>query len=454
MELFLRWLPARVRGVIAARWVFGFCMAMLVAGGVLAQPAAGSKPRQPVQAQQADQAQAQQAYWVGSWAVAPMDFREVALNPNFAAAMGPASTHVFRGQTLRQLVRPTLDGERIRVRFSNLFGKTPLHVAAASVALGTGAGVVSPASLRELRFGGRGELTVEPGAEAWSDGIDLKVEAGQDVVVSSFLDQLTPFATVSLQDPKTSWVAAGNGVSAPRLEGAVPLALNHIVTGVDVWSREPALTVVAFGDSITAGSGEAGVGAYPEMLATRLRDSPRAPKAVSVLNSGIGGNRLLHDGTGPSGLTRFARDALGQSGVTHVIVLLGTNDIGRKAFVDTPGFVILPGEMPTTHRITTGLSQLIAQARAKGVKVLLGTVPPFKNSVYSNKDGEALRGEVNRWIRGRMDVDGVIDFDAALRDPADPQALNPKYDGGDHLHPNRAGLAAMAAAVDLQRFWE
>jgi lysophospholipase L1-like esterase len=175
---------------------------------------------------------------------------------------------------------------------------------------------------------------------------------------------------------------------------------------------------------------------------------------VSVLNAGIGGNRLLHDGTGPSGLSRFARDVLGQSGVTHVIVLLGTNDIGRKAFVDMPGFVMTPGEMPTTHRVTTGLAQLIEQARAKGVKVLIGTVPPFKNSVYSNKDGEAMRGEVNRWIRGRLDVEGVIDFDAALRDPADPLAMNPKYDSGDHLHPNKAGLAAMAAAVDLQRFWE
>jgi lysophospholipase L1-like esterase len=243
-------------------------------------------------------------------------------------------------------------------------------------------------------------------------------------------------------------------VSTAKLEGAIPLMLNHIVTGVDVASTEPAAMVVAFGDSITAGGGDAGEGAYPDLLATRLRDSPRAPKAVSVLNAGIGGNRLLLDGTGPSGLSRFARDALGQSGVTHVIVLLGTNDIGRKAFVGTPGFVIPPNEMPTTQRITTGLAQLIAQARAKGVKVLIGTVPPFKNGSYWKKDAETLRGEVNRWIRERKDVDGVIDFDAALRDPADPPALDPKYDSGDHLHPGKAGRAAMAAAVDVKRFWE
>lgn len=417
-----------------------FLLALAV--GAQAQPVAG-KPRPPVEAH---------AQWVGSWAVAPVDFQELATNPAAVSSIGAGGVQAFHGQTLRQLVRPTLDGERVRIRFSNIFGKTPLHIAAASVGLGTGASSASPASLKELRFAGRGDVTVEPGAQAWSDGIDLKVEAGQDVVVSTFLDQLTPFATIGLQDARTSWVVAGNSVLKPKLEVATAMALNHIVTGVDVWIREPVLTVVAFGDSITAGGGEAGEGAYPDLLATRLRDSPRASKAVSVLNAGIGGNRLLLDGSGPSGLSRFARDALGQSGVTHVIVLLGTNDIGRKGLVGKPGFVMPPGEMPTTQLITTGLAQLIAQARDKGVKVLIGTVPPFKNTIYFTKDTETMRGEVNRWIRERKDVDGVIDFDAVLRDPSHPQAMDPKYDSGDHLHPGKAGRAAMAAAVDVRGF--
>jgi len=431
--------------------VLGILLVAFVAGAqaqAQVQPVAG-KPRPPVEAQARTQ-----AHWVGSWAVAPYDFQEVAVNAAAAASLGVAGMQAFRGQTLRQLVRPTLDGERVRIRFSNVFGKAPMHIAAASLGLGTGASTASPASLRELRFNGRVDVTVPPGAEAWSDGIDLKVEAGQDVVVSTFLDQLTPFATISVQDLRTSWVVVGNSVLKPKLEAATPMAINHIVTGLDVWSREPALTVVAFGDSITAGGGEAGEGAYPDLLATRLRDSPRAPKAVSVLNAGIGGNRLLLDGSGPSGLSRFARDALGQSGVTHVIVLLGTNDIGRKALISKAGLVMPPGEMPTAQRITAGLAQLIAQARAKGVKVLIGTVPPFKNGVYWAKDTEAMRDEVNRWIRGRLDVDGVVDFDAALRSPTDPQAMDPKYDSGDHLHPGKAGRAAMAAAIDVQRLGE
>jgi len=219
-------------------------------------------------------------------------------------------------------------------------------------------------------------------------------------------------------------------------------------------TSQPARIVVAFGDSITAGGNDASGGSYPVMLATRLRDSPQVPAGLSVINMGIGGNRLLLDSSGPSGMSRFAKDVLAQSGVTHVIVLMGTNDIGRAAFAGVPGFPHIASEAPTAERITEGLEQLIKQARAKGVKLMIGTVPPFRNTPYWTQATEAMRGAVNTWIRGRQDVDGVIDFDAVLRDPADPLALNPKYDSGDHLHPNKAGHAAMASAVDLKELME
>jgi lysophospholipase L1-like esterase len=231
-----------------------------------------------------------------------------------------------------------------------------------------------------------------------------------------------------------------------------PLVLNHIVTGLDVLTTRPVRTVVAFGDSITAGGGERATGAYPDMLATRLRDSPQGARGdVAVLNAGIGGNRLLADGLGPSGLSRFERDVLRQSGVTHVIVLLGTNDIGRTVFVAVPG-AETPGAMPTAQRITDGPAQLVEQARAKGVKVLIGTVPPFKNTSTRTRTARPCASEVNRWIRGRQDVDGVIDFDAALRDPADPLAMNPLYDSGRPPAPQqgragRDGGGGRSAAV-------
>jgi lysophospholipase L1-like esterase len=360
----------------------------------------------------------------------------------------------LRGQTLRQRVELSLDGERIRIRFSNRFGKTPLRIAAASAAHGTGADAFSPTTLRVLRFGGRTTITVAPGADVWSDGIDLPVQAGQTVVVSAFFDRTTPFATVSMLEPGTTWVAAGNAVTAPKLKNPSPLALNHIVTGLDVLTTKSVRTVVAFGDSITMGTAEGKFGAYPDMLATRLRDTQRDGQDVAVLNAGIGGNRLLANGLGPSGLSRFELDALRQSSVTHAIILLGTNDIGRTLFAKVPGAELKPRDMPTAERITEGLEQLAKQARAKGVKVLLGTVPPFRNTPYWSESNEAMREAVNRWIRGQQDIDGVVDFDAALRDPADPKALNPLYDSGDHLHPNKAGHAAMATAIDLRELQE
>ena len=415
---------------------------LLLAAAVAVQAVQPTRARQPAEAQ-----------WVAGWAAAPVDFRELSANPLLKAAAPRPGGDAFRGQTVRQQFEPALGGERVRVRFSNRFGKTPLRIAAASVAHATGGGAISPSTLRVLRFGGRGSAVVAPGADVWSDGADLKVEPGQAVAVSAFFDRPVPFATVHLQAPDATWLGSGNVIAAGTLPGAEPLALNHVVTGLDVMTSQPTRAVVAFGDSITAGGGEAGDGSYPDLLATRLRNSPAA-QPVSVLNAGIGGNRLLVDGIGPNGLSRFARDALGQSGVTHVIVLLGTNDIGRNVFVGLPGRPTPEHEVATAQRITEGLQQLIKQARAKGVKVLLGTVPPFKNTPYWNDASEAMRGEVNRWIRSRQDVDGVIDFDAVLRNPADPAALNPLYDNGDHLHPNKAGHAAMASAVDLRELQE
>ncbi|MDQ0037193.1 lysophospholipase L1-like esterase [Variovorax boronicumulans] len=430
----------RLREVALAHWVAALCLAVLAVGVQAVQP--DHRPKQPAD-----------AHWVGSWAVAPLDFRELAANPAVAHKPAPGGDQ-FRGQTLRQQLAPTLGGDRIRIRFSNRFGKAPLRIAAASVARSTGADAISPSTLRVLRFGGRTSLTLAPGAEAWSDGVDLKIEAGQTMAVSAFFDRATPYGTVHLLSVDTSWVAPGNAVAAAKLQGATTLPLNHIVTGLDVLTTKSVRTVLAFGDSITAGGGESGDGAYPDMLATRLRNSPQAAHEVSVLNAGIGGNRLLVDGIGPHGLSRFARDALGQSGVTHAIVLLGTNDIGRSVFLGAPGNPDTVHDLPTADRITDGLQQLVKQARAKGVKILLGTVPPFRNTPYWNENNEAMRTAVNRWIRSRTDVDGVIDFDAALRDPADPQALNPQFDNGDHLHPNKAGHAAMAAAIDLKELQE
>ncbi|WP_432728006.1 SGNH/GDSL hydrolase family protein [Variovorax sp. W6] len=439
MNLVSRW-AARLRDVAVAHWVAAFLLALLAVGVQAVTP--DGEPRQPAE-----------AHWVASWAIAPLDFAELSASPGGSKYSSPAGNDLH-GRTLRQKVELSLDGERIRIRFSNRFGKTPLRIAAASAARGTGAEAFSPTSLRELRFGGRPSVTIAPGAEVWSDGVDLSVQGGQTVIASAFFDRTAPFATIALQEPGTTWMTPGNAVRSPKLQDPMPLLFNQIVTGIDVLTTKSIRTVVAFGDSITAGGAEATMGSYPDMLATRLRDTQPGGQDVAVLNVGIGGNRLLADGIGPSGLSRFELDVLKQSSATHAIVLLGTNDIGRAMFAKVPGAELKPRDMPTAERITEGLQQLVKQARAKGVKVLLGTVPPFRNTPYWSEANEAMREAVNRWIRGKQDIDGVIDFDAALRDPVDPQALNPLFDSGDHLHPNKAGHAAMAAAIDLRELQE
>ncbi|MBS0429805.1 MAG: SGNH/GDSL hydrolase family protein [Proteobacteria bacterium] len=384
------------------------------------------------------------AAWVAGWAAAPQNLADLPMPPGLSAP------ELKVAGTLRQRIVPTLDGPRVRVRFSNLFGQRPLQIAAATVAASAGDDSVVPSGMQALRFGGRPQVTVAPGREVWSDAAPLRVRAGQPIAVSFELPRETPITTVHRLPLNATWTAPGAWASAPKLDGARRSPYNYFVTGLDVDAPLGSRTVVAFGDSITEGSGSDGdaePARYPQRLAERLREAPRAGSGtVAVVNAGIGGNRLLADKTGPSGLERFDRDVLGQSGVSHVLILIGVNDIGYGTFAG-----VLPNVMaPSAEQLATGLQSLVNRAHARGVKVLLGTLLPFKGAGYWNEGNEAKRQTLNAWIRTQRSADGVVDFDAALRDAADPQVLNAAYDSGDHLHPNAAGTAAMAQAVDLK----
>ncbi|QBI54960.1 SGNH/GDSL hydrolase family protein [Streptomonospora litoralis] len=385
--------------------------------------------------------------WVGTWATAP-------------TATPESSTPVLDDETIRQVVHTSVGGDRVRLRLTNEFGETPLRIGEVRVALRAGSSGTDIAlrTDRRVTFGGKESVTVPAGAPMLSDPVRLRLPARSEVVVSIHLPERTPVTTLHGFSYQENAVASGNATGVTSVSATRTLTQWHFLSGVSVRARgKHTGAVVALGDSITDGA-ESTVGAnnrWPDLLAERLR-------RTGVLNAGISGNRLLHDPNPPEGsdaesyaaffgqsaLGRFDRDVLAQPGAEHVIVLLGVNDLGH------PGTSAPESETVTAEEIIGGHRQLIARAHAAGLRIYGGTILPFKGDTlgFYSEENEAKRRAVNEWIRNSADYDAVIDFAEVMRDPDDPLRLNPKYDSGDHLHPNDAGMQAMADAIPTRLF--
>lgn len=384
--------------------------------------------------------------WVGSWASAQQA-------PEPANALSDAD---LTDATLRQVVRLSAGGERLRVRLSNAFGSAPLHVSAAHVAkpLAPGKSAIEPGSDRALTFSGSAEVTIPAGAEIWSDPVDFPAAAGSRLAVSLHLPVAPQRQTSHPGARATAFLVHGDRTTAADLPDAKTVQHWFFLSGVDVLAAPGAGAVVALGDSITDGHGATtdGDNRWPDVLAARLREAAGPEAAVAatgVLNLGIGGNRLLQDGLGPNALARFDRDVLAQSGVRTVIVLEGVNDLG----VLTRDAPASPDQhQAMVHDLELAYAQMIAAAHAHGLKILGATITPYGGSGYYHPgpESEADRLKVNAWIRAPGHFDGVIDFDAVLRDPAHPDHMLAAFDSGDGLHPSLAGYRALAAAVPLQ----
>lgn len=378
-------------------------------------------------------------HWVTTWAAG--------MQATAGLGAAPAS-----GQTLRQVVFSSVGGRAVRIVLSNAFGSRPLRVGAGSVGrLETGAAVV-PSSLRHLSFSGHAGVVVRPGGEVVSDPVALPLPRLQRLVVSLYLTGAAAVTTGHAESEQTGYLAPGDLVAAAgparfrrALHSWYCLAAIEVQTPPTVRG-----TVVAFGDSITDGfhSTTNANARWPNYLARRLLDRP-GRGALGVVDEGIGGNRLLHGSScfGPSGLSRLRADGLSLAGARYLVLLEGINDIG---FSQGPqNRCTAPNSAVTAGQIIAGYRAVIGRARAAGVKVIGATLTPFEGSRRWTPGAEAKREAVNRWILSSGAFYGVVNFAAVVAEPGNPLALRPKYDSGDHLHPNDAGYSAMAAAVNL-----
>jgi lysophospholipase L1-like esterase len=382
------------------------------------------------------------AEWVATWGAAP-------LPPSPAQGPFPA-TPAFDNQTIRQTVRVSAGGQRIRVRFTNEYGTRPLVIGAARVALVDEKGTLEPASERRLLFSGQPTVTIPAGAPFLSDPVDLPVQPLGSLSISLYVPQNTGPCTCHTTGMQTTLVSDSGDFSDRSFTPKQTLQVRAFISGVEVQSAAAARAVVVLGDSISDGIGSSldTNQRWPDLLANRLEAKTRHP--WGVVNMGISGNRLLDDGAGQSALARFDRDVLSAAGVRAVIIFIGVNDLGLS-FGHLPWQPAgEPASQVTPESMIAGYRQLIARAHARGLKVLGATITPYEGAAYYAAQGEGVRQAINSWIRTGRELDGVIDFDAVIRDPAKPGQIQARFTA-DHLHGNDASYAAMAAAIDLSQ---
>ncbi|MEI7294279.1 SGNH/GDSL hydrolase family protein [Paraburkholderia tropica] len=381
-------------------------------------------------------------HWVTSWATTLQSIPQRNALPPLYHAPDVA------GRTVRQIVYPTLGGEVARVHISNLYGATPLMIGAMAIAPSAGGSATSEAQTARVTFGGRESVSVPPGGELDSDPVHIALKSGAPYAISSYMGPQQTVVAWHRVASQVNYVSRpGNHVTDPSIGAFNQRFTQYLwVTGLAV-EAPGASTVAAIGDSITDGmrSSLNENRRWPDALARRLARESRGN--LAVIDMGISGNRLLSDSPcyGEALERRFERDAL-RPGVRTAVLLIGINDINFQAMPPRSG---LDCDFPRTRvnadDLIAGYKRVIAMAHARGVRILGATLTP----AALPPEREAIRARANQWIRTSGAFDGVVDFDAALRDPADPLRLRREYDSGDHIHPSDAGYAVMANAVPL-----
>ena len=377
--------------------------------------------------------------WVATW-TASQQLTEPA---NLPPAPGFADT------TLRQVVHVSIGGRTASALFQCVWQNSAHACGGADRALGRRQ-LSQPAATGRVTFGGRSSVTI-PEGRVLTDRSTSTLPPLSTLAVTLYVRGAPAEVTGHPGSRTTSYLQAGDAVSAPTVPEAARVDHWYFLSGVEVGATGSAGAVAILGDSITDGRGSTtnGNDRWPDNLARRLQATTATAQAA-VLNLGIGGNRLLRDGLGPNVLARFDRDVLAQPGVRWLVVFEGINDIGTASGARVKG-----EPAATADDVIGAYTEIIERAHAHGIRVYGATLMPFEGfsfAGYFTPEGEADRQKVNAWIRTSGRFDAVIDFDAATRDPERPSRLSASVDGGDHLHPSAAGYRIMGEAVDLTLF--
>ncbi len=375
-------------------------------------------------------------HWVGTWSTAPQLVEPGNLPPS------PGLTN----NSLRQVVRVSIGGDSLRVRFSNEFSTGAVTMNSVQIAVSAGGSAINLPTNAELRFSGIAAVTMNPGAVVTSDPIAFPLTPRTDIAITIYYGQTSTSVTGHPGSRTTSYIIPGNTTTTTDFAGAVTTDHWYNINAIEVLAPSTAACVAILGNSITDGRGSTTnmQNRWPDVLSERLLEDS-STQHVGVLNMGIGGNCVLFGGLGPTGVSRFDRDILQQQGVRWAIILEGVNDIG--------GVHSATAATSTAINLIDAYKQMIVKAHGKNIRVFGATITPFKGNGYYNQYSESCRDSVNHWIRTKGNFDACIDFDATMRDPLDSTRLVSTYQN-DGLHPDTAGYRKMGESIALGLFSE
>ncbi|MCX7797639.1 MAG: GDSL-type esterase/lipase family protein [Melioribacter sp.] len=372
--------------------------------------------------------------WVGTWATAPQ-----LVEPN---NMPPAPG--LSNNSLRQIVRVSIGGDTIRVKLSNEFSSSPTTLKSVQIAVSKGGHTIDTLTNKELKFNGKSEVVMAPGTSVISDPISFPLRPRMDVAITIYYGDTSPTVTGHPGSRTTSYLLSGNNPKIKDFTGAITTDHWYNINAIEVLAPANAASIAILGNSITDGRGSTTnmQNRWTDIFSEKLLKDPRTQN-IGVLNLGIGGNCVLSGGLGPTAISRFDRDILGQSGVRWIIVFIGVNDIGKVNSAESA--------ITTANNLIAAYKEMIAKAHRKNIRIYGATITPFKGNQYYNEHSEACRNIVNQWIRTKGNFDAYIDFDKIMRDPNDTLKLISSYQN-DGLHPDAEGYKKMGESIDINLF--